>query len=54
MIMDSSKNGRWIMPFKKFSRLWVKDIDWKVEVNVIFSKTVFNDEIKCLQELFIS
>ena len=24
MIIDSSKNGRWIIPFKKFSRLRVK------------------------------
>ena len=25
MIMDSSINGRWIIPFKEFSRLRVKD-----------------------------
>ena len=33
MIMDSSKNGRWIMPFKKFSRLRGKfyySLEWSL------------------------
>ena len=25
MIMSNSKNGRWIIPFKKFSRLRIKE-----------------------------
>ena len=26
MLMESSKNGRWIIPFKKFSWLWLTNI----------------------------
>ena len=36
MIMDSSENGRWIIPFKKFSRLRVK----KSVISRIFFTTI--------------
>ena len=46
MIMDSAKNGRWIIPFKKFGRLMDKDI--KTNWNAMLGKKTFQVADPCV------
>ena len=41
MILDTSKNGRWIILFKKFNRLMVKG---KIGVNFFRDNVVWDEE----------
>ena len=50
--MDNSKNGRWIVPFKKFSRLRVK-LNRVASVNVIYISKFFLQSFQDQNEKFI-
>ena len=53
VILDSSKNGNWIIPFKKFSRLRVKTVGSEININTSI-KLQLIVQLGCYLKLLLS